>query len=163
VLAAILLSVGAYGFGALLVVEDSKQIVFCGSCHVMTPIVESLKDNESLASIHFVSGRVPHDEACYTCHSGYGIWGGINAKKAGVMHMVHAVNGNYDLPLKLADRFDISSCLNCHAQAERFRVVEAHQPLDVQEALMSGEMSCTGLCHPSAHPESALWGGQPRS
>jgi len=164
VLAGVLLPLGAYGFGALLVVEDSKEVAFCGSCHVMTPIVESLKaDDGSLASIHFISGRVPHDEACYTCHSGYGIWGGVSAKRAGIMHMVHTVNGNYDLPLKLNGRFDIKSCLNCHAQAERFRAVEAHQPLDVQQALVSGEMSCAGLCHPSAHPESALRGGMPTS
>lgn len=162
-LVGVLLSLGAYGFGALLVVEDSKHVTFCGSCHVMTPILESLKDNESLASIHFLSGRVPHDEACYICHSGYGIWGGVSAKRAGVMHMLHAINGNYDLPLKLNGRFDINSCLNCHAQAERFRAVEAHRPPDVQEALMSGEMSCAGLCHPAAHPESALGGGTPAS
>ena len=164
VLAGVLLPVAAYGLGGLLVVEDSKKVTFCGSCHVMTPILESLKkDDGSLASIHFVSGRVPHDEACYTCHSGYGIWGGVGAKKAGVMHMLHTVTGGYDLPLKLNGRFDINSCLNCHAQAVRFRAVEAHQPLDIQQALMSGEMSCTGLCHPSAHPESALGGGTPAS
>ncbi len=163
-LAGVLLPVAAYGFGSLLVIEESKDVAFCRSCHVMTPIAESVKkDDGSLASIHYVSGRVPHDQACYTCHSGYGIWGTFGAKKAGIMHMLHVVTGNYNLPLKLNGRFDINSCLNCHSQAERFRAVEAHHPLDVQEALISGEMSCAGLCHPPAHPESALTGGAPAS
>ena len=156
--------VAAYGFGSMLLLEESKDVSFCGSCHVMKPIVASLeKDDGSLASLHYVSGRVPHDQACYTCHSGYGIWGGIGAKKAGVLHMLHTVTGDYDLPLKLNGRFDINSCLTCHAEAERFRAVEAHLPLDIQQALISGEMSCAGLCHPPAHPASALTGGKPVS
>ncbi|MFN8546255.1 MAG: hypothetical protein U0807_18920 [Candidatus Binatia bacterium] len=163
-LAGVLLPIGAYGLGSFLLLETSKEVAFCGSCHVMTPILESLgKDDGSLASLHYVSGRVPHDEACYTCHSGYGIWGGANAKMAGIRHMLHTITGRYDLPLELNGSFNIDSCLTCHARAERFRAVEAHQPLDVQQALLSHEMSCTGLCHPAAHPDSALKGGTPAS
>jgi hypothetical protein len=158
-LASVLLTVAAYGFGAVFMVEKSKSVSFCGSCHVMAPIVRSLnEDDGSLASLHYVSGRVPTAEACYTCHSGYGIWGGARAKRAGFRHMLHTVMGSYDLPLALDGKFDINSCLNCHARAPRFRAVEAHKPLDLQEALVSGELSCVGVCHPAAHPDSALTG-----
>lgn len=158
---AALLVVAAYALGALSLVEESKQASFCGSCHVMGPILASVaSDDGSLASLHYVSGRVPTAEACYTCHSGYGIWGGAHAKRAGFRHMLHTITGKYDLPLVLDGSFDINSCLNCHARAARFRAVEAHQPADVQAALVSGELSCTGLCHPAAHPESALMGGE---
>jgi hypothetical protein len=161
-LAGVLLPVAAYGLGSLLLLEDSKDVRFCGSCHLMTPIVDDLiaGKEDSLASIHFARGAVSTETACYVCHSGYGIWGTVDAKKAGVMHMVRTITGRYQLPIAHHGPFDIDSCLGCHAHAPRFRAVEAHQPADVQEALVKREMSCTGLCHPAAHPPEVLTGGQ---
>lgn len=155
------LPIAAYGLGALMLLETSKDVRFCGSCHVMTPIVASLSDasNESLAAIHYTRGLVPTGDACYVCHSGYGIWGTLDAKKAGVMHMVRTVTGRYALPIVLHGTFDIESCLTCHAGAASFRSVEEHQDPDLQRALLDRTMSCTGVCHPAAHPEAALTGG----
>ena len=158
--AAVLLSVGAYALASLHMLEGSKDVSFCGSCHVMTPIMNSLNANDgSLASIHYTRGLVPHEQACFTCHSGYGIWGGVHAKMDGVMHMVRTVTGWYTLPIALNGPFDIDSCLGCHASATSFRAVEAHQDPDLQKQLLAREISCTGTCHPAAHPESALTGG----
>lgn len=155
----------AYGLGGLMMLETSKDVRFCGSCHVMTPIVASLSDagNGSLAATHYTRGLVPTDQACYVCHSGYGIWGTFDAKVAGVMHMVRTVTGDYALPIALHAPFDIDSCLGCHAGAASFRSVEAHQDPDLQKALLDGTMSCTGACHPAAHPAEALTGGGPVS
>jgi hypothetical protein len=159
-IAAVLLSVGAYALASLHMLEGSKDVSFCGSCHLMTPIMNSLQSNDgSLASIHYTRGLVPHEQACFTCHSGYGIWGGVNAKMDGVMHMVRTVTGWYTLPITLNGPFDIDSCLGCHAAAASFRAVEAHQDPDLQKQLLARELSCTGTCHPAAHPESALTGG----
>ncbi|HEV7731955.1 MAG TPA: hypothetical protein VGR62_07325 [Candidatus Binatia bacterium] len=159
--AGLLLPIAAYGLGMLMVMEKSKEVRFCGSCHVMTPVVESLAatDGSSLAAIHYTRGLVPTGEACYTCHSGYGIWGTFDAKMSGVMHMIRTLTGRYELPLQLHGTFDINSCLGCHAGAESFRAVEAHRAPDLQEALMNHTMSCTGACHPAAHPDDALTGG----
>jgi hypothetical protein len=163
-MAAVLLPVAAYGLATLYMMEGSKQVTFCGSCHVMTPIVKSVHSNDgSLASTHYNRGLVPHDQACFTCHSGYGIWGGVDAKLAGVGHMVRTVSGNYELPLKMNAPFDIDSCLGCHAFVPAFRAVEAHRDPDLQKQLLSGEMGCTGICHPAAHPPEALTGGAPAS
>jgi hypothetical protein len=162
---ALVLTIGAYGLGMLMVMEESKDVRFCGSCHAMTPIVESLHatDDGSLAAIHYTRGLVPTHEACYTCHSGYGIWGTFDAKKAGTMHMLRTLTGRYNLPLELHGTFDIASCLGCHAGAASFRAVEAHQDPDAQAALLNHTMSCTGVCHPAAHPEEALTGGKTAS
>lgn len=158
--AAVLLPIAAYGLASLYMLDGSKQVAFCGSCHVMTPILESLQGNDgSLASIHYTRGLVPHDQACFTCHSGYGIWGGLDAKMAGLGHMVRTVTGRYTLPIKLNGPFDIDSCLACHAFTPAFRAVEAHQDRDLQNLLVAREMSCTGTCHPTAHPAAALTGG----
>jgi hypothetical protein len=154
------LPAAAYAFGGLLLLEDSKRLEFCGSCHVMTPLVASLRaDDGSLASKHFAAGAIPGAEACYVCHSGYGIWGTVGAKRAGVGHMIRTVTGRYDLPIEMHGSFDIRSCLGCHAASARFRAVEEHRPRDLQEELLSGATGCTGLCHDEAHPEEALAGG----
>jgi hypothetical protein len=162
--AAVLLPVAAYGFAMLHMMEGSQQVTFCGSCHVMTPILKSLQGNDgSLASMHYARGLVPHDKACFTCHSGYGIWGGIDAKMAGVRHMLHSLTGDYEKPLTMNGPFDIDSCLGCHAFAVSFRAVEAHRDPDLQKQLVTRELSCTGACHPPAHPPESLMGGVPAS
>lgn len=158
--AAVLLPVSAYALSMLHMLEGSKQVTFCGSCHVMTPLLKSLRENDgSLASTHYARGLIRQDEACFTCHSGYGIWGGVDAKMAGVMHMVHTITGHYALPLQHNGPFDIDSCLGCHSSTQTFRAVEAHQDVDLQKQLLARELSCTGICHPAAHPETALMGG----
>src|SRR5262249_2287382 len=118
----VLLSVAAYGLGRLLILEESKGVRFCGSGHLVTPLAQSLlrDDGTALAAIHYVRGAVSTETACYVCHSGYGIWGTVDAKKAGVMHMLRTVTGRYELPIKLNGPFDIDSCLGCHAHAPRF-------------------------------------------
>jgi len=162
--AGVLLPVAAYGLGSLYMLEGSKQTTFCGSCHVMTPLLASLDAKDGgLAGTHYARGLVPHDEACYTCHSGYGIWGGVDAKIAGVMHMVRTVTGRYALPIALNGPFDIDSCLGCHAVTAAFRDVPAHQNEELQKQLLAREMSCTGICHPPAHPAWALKGEMPAS
>ena len=149
--------------GDVVLMERSKQTEFCGSCHVMEPVLESvLGDDGSLASFHVAEGIVPLATACFTCHSGYGLWGNFTAKQAGMGHMVAEITGRYDLPLKMRAPFDINSCLECHAETRKFRAVEAHQPIEIQEALIAREMGCAGMCHAVAHPPGALTGPRTR-
>jgi len=153
------LPVAAYGLGALLLMEDSKTVRFCGSCHVMTPIVASLgAEGDSLAAVHYRRGLVSHEEACFVCHSGYGIWGTVDAKMAGIRHMLRTATNDYKFPIEHRGPFDIDSCLNCHARSATFRAVGAHQDPDTQQALFKREMGCTGVCHVAAHTEEALHG-----
>lgn len=158
--AAFLLPAFAYGLGAIHLAEEAKRVEFCGSCHAtMPPLVASLSSDEpSLAAFHFQQGAVSRVEACYTCHSGYGIWGTVAAKEAGFGHMWRTLTGDYHLPLQHDGPFDIAACLNCHAGTKPFRDVEVHRDPDLGKALLDGEMGCTGDCHLVAHPESALHG-----
>jgi hypothetical protein len=152
------------GFVLLLanleVLDRSKEVRFCGSCHEpMAPLVAAVVGaNDSLASIHYQGGAISTSTACYTCHSGYGLLGDFAAKRAGLVHMAHALFGTYEYPLALKRPFDIDSCLDCHRHAPKFRAVEAHHDKDLQQLLVKREMSCTGTCHPAAHPAEALNG-----
>src|SRR5262249_55482244 len=67
--AALALPAAAYGLGMLMVMEGSKDVRFCGSCHVMTPVVESLSppDGSSLPAIHYTPRPLPTREACPPC------------------------------------------------------------------------------------------------
>ncbi len=144
----------------LVVLNRSQEVAFCGSCHEpMAPLVESLSEaNGSLASIHFRSGAVKGETACYTCHSGYGLVGDVAAKTAGLSHMWHEMWGNHEYPLQMRSAFDIDSCLDCHRRAANFQAVPSHSDANIQARLVSRELSCTGTCHPSAHPPEALNG-----
>ena len=158
--AAWLLSLFAYLLGAIHLTEEAKRVEFCGSCHdTMPPLVESLSsDEESLAAIHYQRGAVSRVEPCYTCHSGYAIWGTVSAKQAGLGHMWRTLTHDYKFPLEHKGPFDIDSCQNCHAGTNAFRDVEEHRDPELAQALLDREIGCTGDCHPAAHPEGALRG-----
>ena len=156
----VLLPIFGYVLGNLHVLDESKSVEFCGSCHVtMPPLVESMKSGgNDLAASHYRKGAVSHKDACYVCHSGYGVQGDINAKLAGVNHMIHTIRRSERYPLKMRSRFDIRSCLDCHAATEPFRAVKGHTTRGIQNQLMTGEIGCTGACHEPAHPPAALNG-----
>ena len=158
--ALVLLPIFGYVLGNLHVLDESKSVGFCGSCHVtMPPLLESMQSgHDNLAATHYRHAAVSQEEACYVCHSGYGASGGIKAKLAGVNHMLHTVMGSQRYPLKMRSTFDIASCLDCHSGSKAFRNVKGHKPLGIQQKLMSGELGCTGACHESAHPPAALNG-----
>jgi hypothetical protein len=127
----------------------------------MEPLLDTVStDDPSLAAVHITAGAVPTSQSCYTCHSGYGLHGNVNAKLSGVRHMLMELTGSYDLPLTLHGDFDLKSCMGCHSESSRFREQPAHQPIEIQDALLSGAMTCTGACHPAAHPPEALDGSR---
>ncbi len=149
----------AYALSNAALLDRSKNTDFCMSCHIMEPLLDVVTPDEpTLAAVHIRSGALPTYQSCYTCHSGYGLWGDADAKLAGVGHMVATLTGRYELPLKINKPFNIKACLACHAEGERFRAAVPHQVPDIQEALLTGEMGCTGTCHPAAHPPEALTG-----
>ena len=156
----VLLPLVGYLLGNIHLLEESKRVTFCGSCHAtMSPLLETLRNDAStLAGLHFQRGAVSHQTACYSCHSGYGLAGDMKAKMSGMRHMMHTAMGWEDYPLALQGPFDIDSCLDCHAGAVPFRAVEAHRDPGIQQALVERDMGCTGACHVTAHPEAALSG-----
>ena len=70
-------------------IERSKQTSFCLSCHIMEPYGKSLyvDDPQYVPAAHFQNHRIPVDEACYTCHTDYALYGGFRAKIRGLRHI----------------------------------------------------------------------------
>ena len=77
------------GMGITYHIDHSKQTQFCLSCHEMEPYGKSLlvDDPGHLTAAHFQNHRVPAEEACYTCHTNYAMFGGFRAKMHGLKHV----------------------------------------------------------------------------
>ncbi|HXJ33780.1 MAG TPA: NapC/NirT family cytochrome c [Candidatus Eisenbacteria bacterium] len=137
--------------GAGRAMDASKQPSFCGSCHVMGPWIEDLRnpDSKTLAAIHY-QNRFILDDQCYTCHTDYGFAGPLRAKLGGMLHMLHYEFGTYASPIELYQPYRFNNCLHCHAESKRY--LDAHT--DAAEAIADGSMTCLD-CHAPVHPEQA--------
>src|SRR5271156_6851908 len=77
------------GAGMSTHMQRSEQTRFCISCHAMEPYGRSLyvDDPSYIPAQHFQNHRIPADEACYTCHTDYAMYGTIRAKLEGLHHV----------------------------------------------------------------------------
>ena len=132
--------------------ERSATVAACGSCHVMTPFVDDLRNpnSDTLAATHF-KHRYIRENQCYTCHSDYGIAGTLSAKFAGLGHVWRYTTGAYTVPIKIASPYPNVRCLGCHGASQKFLTSAGH-PKEDQPALLNGQTSCLD-CHGPAHPE----------
>lgn len=139
--------------------ETSKSPEFCGSCHAMEPFIADMKDPDSktLAAVHY-RNRYIHSEQCYLCHTNYGVFGTLEAKKAGLGHIWMQSTGSYELPIRIAKPYDFTICLNCHGESEKFKAEKMHQrPLRQREN--EEEWSCLKCHFLNAHPKPETRGG----
>src|SRR6266699_2755207 len=119
-----------FGMGASGELEHAKSTEFCLSCHIMEPYGKSLRvdDPQHLAAAHFQNHRVPANEACYTCHTNYAMFGGIKAKLGGLRHIYVYYLGTPPAPenIKLYEPYNNRECLHCHAGARSFEEGAVH-------------------------------------
>ncbi len=142
----------------------SKQTRFCLSCHTMEPYGKSLyvDDPTYLAAAHFQTHRVPADQACYTCHTDYTLYGGLKAKLRGLRHVYVQYLGNPKMPIRLYHPYNNRECLHCHAGARSFEEAAAHNAdPKTLPALKASTLSCLSSgCHEVVHNVAQLGGVQ---
>jgi cytochrome c-type protein NapC len=137
--------------------ERSKQTSFCLSCHIMEPYGRSLHvdDPSYIAAAHFENHRIPVEQACYTCHEDYVLYGGIRAKWRGLHHVYVQYLGKPMNPIQLYVPYNNRECLHCHLGARSFEGSPTHTAL--HEEIVSNQMSClTSGCHDTVHNVSGL-------
>jgi cytochrome c-type protein NapC len=136
-------------------VERSKSTEFCLSCHVMESHGRSLyvDDPTYLAAAHFQNHRVPADQACYTCHTNYAMFGGFRAKLNGLHHVYVYYFGKPHDPIRLYEPFNNRECLHCHLGARSFEEGAVHTAdPDLLPAVKASKMSCLSSgCHDTVH------------
>lgn len=132
------------------VMEETKTVDSCNSCHVMEPFVNDMQDPKSatLAAQHFKNSWIPKQQ-CYQCHTTYGVHGTLAAKRDGFRHWLLYVTGSYDKPIQYSGSYPNVNCTSCHGSDPDFRVVEAHTAL--RDRLASDAVSCA-TCHGPPHP-----------
>lgn len=149
-----ILPIVAGGLGLSEHYEKAKQTSFCLSCHVMEPYGKSLyvDDKHHIAAAHFQNHRIPVDEACYTCHTDYVLYGGVRAKLRGLRHAYVQYLGHVPAPeqIQLYSPYSNRECLHCHLGARSFEDEVTHSAM--RDDLVSNRMSClTSGCHDTVH------------
>lgn len=146
-----------FGVGLQNEMDRSKTTTFCLSCHIMKPYGQSLRidDPGHLPAAHFQNHRVPADEACYTCHANYAMFGTIKAKMHGLRHVYIYYLGHQPAPenIKLYEPFNNRECLHCHLGARSFEEGAVHNadPATLP-AIKSNTLSCMSSgCHETVH------------
>jgi len=136
-------------------VERSKSTSFCLSCHIMEPYGRSLRvdDPSYLAAAHFQIHRVPADQACYTCHTNYAMFGGVRAKMHGIRHVYVQYLGKLPQQIHLYEPYNNRECLHCHLGARSFEEGAMHNAdPDLLPAVKANKMSCLSSgCHDVVH------------
>lgn len=140
-------------------VERSKQTSFCLSCHIMESYGKSLyvDDPQYIPAAHFQNHRIPVDEACYTCHTDYALYGGVYAKFRGLRHIYIQYLGHPPQPdkIKLYSPYNNRECLHCHLGARSFESNPVH--MAIMDSIKNNEMSCvTSGCHDTIHNIDSL-------
>jgi cytochrome c-type protein NapC len=160
------------GMGTSYHIDRSKRTEFCLSCHEMEPFGKSLHvdDPSYLAAAHFQNHRVPADEACYTCHTNYAMFGSFRAKLHGLNHVYVHYLGTPPPPeaIRLYDPFNNRECLHCHLGARSFEEGAVHtaDPA-LLPAIKANKISCVSSgCHEVVHNLGSLnnvkfWKGAP--
>lgn len=143
----------AYGTGEHL--DKSKRTEFCLSCHVMQGYGKSLHvdDNEFVPASHFQNNRIPRDQACFTCHTEYTLYGDFAAKIRGLRHVFVQYLGTIPDTVRLYERFSNRECLHCHAGSRSFEDAGVHRPdAATKDSIMTDKKSCVSSgCHDVVH------------
>lgn len=127
-----------------------KSPEFCNSCHTMNGHYDDLQDphSDGLASRHFQNNWVPK-EACFSCHTEYGAFGGVKAKVNGMHHVYRQYIGKREGELKLYRPYDNRNCLTCHGgNNRRYKAEPSH--LDNEAEILANDTSCLE-CHSPVH------------
>lgn len=157
-----LLPIVSAGLGASSELERSKTTRFCLSCHTMEQYGQSLRvdDPTYLAAAHFQNHRVPADEACYTCHTNYAMFGSMKAKMGGLRHVYIYYLTKPPAPenIKLHEPFNNRECLHCHLGARSFEQGAVHNAdPDLLPAVKANKVSCISSgCHEVVHNVATL-------
>jgi cytochrome c-type protein NapC len=135
--------------------ERAKQTSFCLSCHIMGQYGQSLyvDDASYIPAAHFQNGRVPRDQACYTCHTDYSLFGGFKSKFRGLHHIYAQYVTGPQQPLKLYHPYNNRECLHCHEGSRSFEQGAVHtaDPQTMAD-IKSNKISCmTSGCHDTVH------------
>lgn len=148
----LLLPMLVIAMGSIVGLQQAKKVKFCHSCHLtMGPFIKDMQDPDSqtLAAQHYRHRWSPDDQ-CYACHTSYGLFGDLQAKRKGVVDFFKYYTRTYSLPVRMQTPYVNTDCLKCHERTPKFVDGESHGEFLVE--IRSGDLRCLD-CHGPAHAE----------
>jgi len=148
----VLLPVLVIFMGNIVGLQHAKKVEFCHSCHLtMGPFIKDMQDPDSqtLAALHYRHRWSPDDQ-CYACHTSYGLFGDIQAKRKGAEDFLKYYTGTYSFPVRMHTPYVNAGCLKCHERTPKFVASESHSEVLVE--IRRGDLRCID-CHGPAHAE----------
>src|ERR1700694_5624415 len=125
-----ILPVVAVGLGYSEHMERATSTQFCLSCPVMYDFGRSLHvdDPSYIPARHFQNNLIPRDQACFTCHTDYTMFGPLSSKLRGLHHLYVQYLGTVPKPedIKLYTPYNNRECLHCHNGARAFEEATEH-------------------------------------
>jgi len=149
ILGAAIIPIVVSSAGGVLVLERSQSVELCNSCHLaMKPYVDDMKDpkSQSMAAIHYANRYIP-DNQCYVCHTSYGMFGTVQAKRQGLSDVYKYYTHAFTVPVKMQHSYPNNDCLKCHSGSAKF--LASHKK--DREAMLADEVSCM-QCHEDDNP-----------
>lgn len=148
----VILPVLVISMGNIVGLQHAKKVEFCQSCHLtMGHFIKDMQDpsSQTLAALHYRHRWSPDDQ-CYACHTSYGLFGDIQAKRKGVEDFFKYYARTYSLPVRMHIPYINADCLKCHERTPKFVDSETHRESLVE--IRSGDLRCID-CHGPAHAE----------
>jgi cytochrome c-type protein NapC len=150
----------AASMGADRHMERAKTTEVCTSCHVMEDYGLSLRvdDASYIPAAHFQNNRVPRDNACYTCHTDYTMFGGFKSKMRGLKHVYVQYIGKIPEKVELYNAYNNRECLHCHGGARSFEEGATHNLEEGRlDSIKSNKLTCSSSgCHEIVHNVAGL-------
>ena len=148
----VLLPLLVISMGNIIGLQHAKKVEFCHSCHLtMGHFIKDMQDPDSqtLAALHYRHRWSPDDQ-CYACHTSYGLFGDIQAKRKGAEDFLKYYTGTYSFPVRMHTPYVNAGCLKCHERTPKFVASESHSEVLVE--IRQGDLRCID-CHGPAHAE----------
>ena len=145
------------GTGMSFHMQRSQQTAYCISCHSMETHGQSLYvlDQNYIPAQHFQNHLVPPNEACYTCHTDYTMYGPLKDKLKGLRYVYMEYVSSPPKTIHLDGTYSNLQCLHCHAGTRAFEANLNH--MAPMGSLVTNQISCISSgCHATIHNASEV-------
>ncbi len=138
------------GTGLSVHQQRSQQTSYCISCHSMESHGKSLyvADPSYIPAQHFQNHLVPPDQACFTCHTDYTIYGPLKDKLRGLGYIYMQYVSTPPKVIRISGAYSNLQCLHCHWGARGFSDNPTHAA--IMGSLKTNQISCL-TCHDMIH------------
>ena len=135
--------------------QRSQQTAYCISCHSMESHGQSLYvlNTNYIPAQHFQNHLVPPNQACYTCHTDYTMYGPLKDKLKGLRYLYMEYVSTPPKTIHLDGKYSNLQCLHCHTGMRSFDENPTHTA--IMGSLTTNQISCIS-CHDMIHNASEV-------